>query len=82
MEWKTVESSQIAEVGYGVETQTLGIRFKPTKSQPQGSEYRYALVPPQVCADLMNAESIGKYFAEHIKAHPETYPYRKIEPEA
>lgn len=81
MEWKDVDSSQIAQVGYDAENSMLGIRFKPTKSQPEGSEYHYIGVPPQVCANMMNAESVGKYFATHIKAQSEIYPYRKIEPE-
>jgi hypothetical protein len=34
MEWTKVESTQIDEVGYEPETQTIGIRFLPSKTQP------------------------------------------------
>jgi hypothetical protein len=71
MQWTEVESSQIQCVGYEPETQTLGIKFMPTKKQlaakEDGSTYHYANVPPQLCADLINAESVGKFFGEHIK---------------
>jgi hypothetical protein len=78
MEWTKVESSQISEVGYDSDSKTLGIRF-PAKGKWPASEYHYANVSPQLCADLINAESVGKYFGEHIKNHPELYPYKKIE---
>ena len=82
MEWTKVESSQIAEVGYEPDTQTLGIAFKPTRKQAEegceGSVYHYANVPPQLCADLINAESVGKFFGEHIKSNPVKYPYVKV----
>jgi hypothetical protein len=78
MEWKTVDSSQIAEVGYDLPTETLGLRFK-AKGHAPATEYHYANVPPQLCADLINAESVGKYFGEHIKSNPTAYPYTKVE---
>jgi hypothetical protein len=77
MEWTKVESSQIAEVGYDLATETLGIRFKPGKKSP-ASEYEYKNVPPQLCADLINAESVGKFFGEHIKSNPTAFPYTKV----
>lgn len=79
MEWTAVESSQIGEVGYDAETETLGIRFKPQGKYP-ASEYHYSNVGPLLHAELLSAESVGKFFGEHIKKHPELYPYRKVMP--
>jgi hypothetical protein len=83
MEWKQVESSQIHAVGYDLDTQTLGIQFKRTSKQLENKQpmsvYHYANVPPQLCADLINAESVGKFFGEHIKSNPTKYPYQKVE---
>ena len=44
------------------------------------SEYLYANVPAKIAEELSWALSVGKFFAEHIKAHPELYPFTKIEP--
>lgn len=79
MEWTPVESSQISEVGYDAETQTLGIRFKPSGKYP-ASEYHYSFVDSDTYYALMTAESIGKYFGATIKADPVKYPYRKVMP--
>ena len=46
MNWETVDSSQINEVGYDAASKTLGIRFKPGRTSP-ASEYHYSNVPPQ-----------------------------------
>lgn len=82
MDWKAVESSQISQIGYDADTETLGIRFKPTKKQAEtnqpGSEYHYSFVEPDTYAALMTAESIGRYFGEVIKADPVKYPYVKV----
>jgi len=82
MIWQTVESSQIEQVGYDPETATLGIRFKPTKKQAEngelGSEYHYANATDDLFGKLCAAESVGSYFGQHIKAHPELYPYTKV----
>jgi hypothetical protein len=80
-----VESSQIAAVAYEPETQTLGLQFPPTKKQlaagQPGSEYHYANVSPRTHQALMAAPSIGSYFGQNIKSHPELYPYTKVETE-
>jgi hypothetical protein len=79
MNYVKVESSQIAAVGYDPETQTLGLKFPPNKRQPEGAEYHYANVSPRTHQALMAAPSIGSYFGQNIKAHPEQYPYTKVE---
>ncbi len=59
---KAVSSSNIEAVGYDDERRTLIVSFKPS-----GAIYAYDNVPPDVHADLIKAESVGKYFATHIK---------------
>ena len=77
MNWETVDSSQINEVGYDAASKTLGIRFKPGRTSP-ASEYRYANVPPMVHRAMITAESVGSYFAAEIKKRPDLYPYTKM----
>lgn len=88
MEYVNVESSQIEAIGFGdgfYGPETLGIQFPPTKKQAaagqSGSTYHYANVSPRMHQALMAAPSIGSYFGQNIKAHPEQYPYTKVEVE-
>lgn len=60
-----VVSSNIASIGYDADEQTLVVEFKG------GRLYRYADVPKETHQALMRADSVGGYFARHIKgAHP------------
>lgn len=86
MEYVKVESSQIEAIGFGdgfYGPETLGIQFPPTRKQAaagqSGSEYHYANVSPRTHQALMAAPSIGSYFGQNIKAHPEQYPFTKVE---
>ena len=88
MEYVKVESSQIEAIGFGdgfYGPETLGIKFPPTKKQAAagqpGSEYHYGNVSPRTHQALMAAPSIGSYFGQNIKAHPEQYPFTKMEAE-
>jgi hypothetical protein len=54
-----VESSNIASIGY--ENGTLAVRFK------SGATFNYAGVPVEKHKALMEAESVGSYFAREIK---------------
>lgn len=56
-----VESSQLKSVGYDPETQTMEIEFH------MNLIYQYRNVPPAIHAEMMQAESIGRYFARNIK---------------
>ena len=60
MERTPVESSNVASVGYDEETKTLEVAFK------SGSIYQYPGVEPQTHADLMAAESVGKFVNQNI----------------
>ena len=64
-----VESSMIASVGYDSAGEMLEIEFT------QGAVYLYAGVPPHVYSNMMDADSIGRYFIGVIK---ETYPCRQL----
>jgi hypothetical protein len=68
-----VQSSNIAAVGYAEVTETLFIRFKG-----KATIYAYQDVPAEVHAELMSSESIGRYYAQHIK---KAYLNEKVEPD-
>lgn len=70
MDRVTVQSSNIASVGYELSTSTLEIEFK------SGGIYQYSGVPQDIYEGLMNAESKGGYFHQNIKNGG--YPYKKI----
>lgn len=66
-----VESSQIHAIGHSTETNTLAVRFK-SKGVPT-SLYHYSNFSAEDFAAFKGAESIGKYFGQHIKSaakHP------------
>lgn len=56
-----VTSSNIKSIGYEPSTGTLEVEFKAS------TVYHYHLVPPEVHAALVVANSVGRYFNEHIK---------------
>ena len=64
-----VTSSNVATVGYDVNTMTLEVEFK------HGSVYEYFDVPEVVHQGLMTADSVGKYFNQNIK---DNYRYTKL----
>lgn len=73
-----VKSSQIAAIGYDAGTKTLEIEF-PGLAGAAGSVYQYSDVPAEVHANLMGAESPGRYFGVHIRGK---FAFKKVEPEA
>lgn len=73
-----VTSSQIAQIGYDADSETLAIRFNPNRANAEGSVYHYANVPAKVWEDLQAAESKGSFFIHNIKNDPARYPYTKI----
>ncbi len=56
-----VQSSVIASVGYDDATRVLEVKFR------SGRVYSYFDVPPHVVAELLTAESAGRYFNEQIR---------------
>ena len=61
MERQKVESSNLSEIGYDIETQILEIQFK------KGAVYQYEGVPLDVYSEFLESESIGKAFSQLIK---------------
>lgn len=61
MEMRSVESSNLDQVGYDPENDEMIIEFKG------GARYSYHGIPPEVHDALVNADSVGKYFNENIK---------------
>jgi hypothetical protein len=80
-----VESSQIAEVGFGeghYGPETLGIIFNPSKKQLAanlpGSEYHYGGVTSRTYQTIVAAPEPRLPFSE-IKSRADLYPYVKVE---
>lgn len=69
MERTPVTSSNISDIGYDEDSQTLEVGFK------NGSVYQYAGVPLSEYEGLMSAGSHGTYLAANIKGR---YPYTKL----
>lgn len=61
-----VKSNQVACIGYDTASKTLAVQF----TRGTGAVYHYPNVEPKVHADFMAAESIGKFFGQHIKPLP------------
>ena len=61
-----VESSQVKAVGYDPQTKTLAVTF----TRGAGAVYHYPGVSPELHQQFMKAESIGKFFGQHISVLP------------
>lgn len=66
----SVSSSAIQSVGYSESQKVLEVEFTA------GEVYRYSGVPLDVFDGLMNAESLGSYFHEHIR--DSGYEYKRV----
>lgn len=64
-----VSSSNIDSIGYDTDRQKLYVKFIGSGT------YEYSSVPEYVYNDLLNADSVGKYFHANIR---KTYSYQKI----
>ena len=65
-----VSSSSIASIGYSKTSKTLEIEFH------RGAVYQYYDVPQRVYASLIDAPSIGQYYAYHIR---DSYEYNMMQ---
>ena len=61
MQRTPVKSSMIVSVGYDEATHSMEVEFN------DGSIYTYSDVPVTVHAELVSAESQGKFFWSHIR---------------
>ncbi|SNT35760.1 KTSC domain-containing protein [[Luteovulum] sphaeroides subsp. megalophilum] len=69
MDRQSVASSNLAEVGYDSDLETLEVQFK------SGGIYQYFNVPAFMYERLMSADSLGRFFNAEIKGH---YPEAKV----
>jgi hypothetical protein len=69
MERQSVESSNLASIGYDSENEILEVEFN------HGGVYQYFNVPENVFKELMNADSHGIYFSANIR---NDYEYEKM----
>jgi hypothetical protein len=69
MNRQSVSSSNIASIGYDVNSQTLEVEFL------NGGVYQYFDVPQHVYEELMGAGSKGKHLASNIKGY---YRYSRV----
>lgn len=61
MERVPVESSNIASIGYNLETLTLEVEFR------HSGVYQYFGVPPDVHEGLLNSGSKGTFFSQFVR---------------
>ena len=66
----SVESSNLAAVGYDGDVQILEVRFV------KGGAYQYFGVPAYIYDGLLSASSKGSYFYQNIKRAG--YPYQRV----
>lgn len=69
MERDSVESSNIASIGYDASSETLEVEFI------NSGVYQYYNVPEHVYNGFMEAPSKGQYLHLHIK---NSYPYSRV----
>lgn len=68
MNRQSVDSSNLASIGYDAENEILEVEFK------HGGVYQYFDVPENVYEELMKADSHGVYFSANIR---NDYEYEK-----
>lgn len=72
-----VESNQVAAIGYDAANSTMAVTF----TRGPGHVYHYPDVSPELHQQFMEAESIGSFFGQHIKALPfDKFPAEVLEP--
>jgi hypothetical protein len=64
-----VDSSELRSVGYELDASVLEAEFH------SGEVYHYFDVPAQLVVELLEAESIGRYFNAHIRSK---FKFKKV----
>ena len=64
-----VDSSEFRSVGYHLPTSTLETEYQ------SGDIYRYFKVPARLVLEMLQADSIGRYFNTHIRPK---FRYKKV----
>lgn len=62
---RKVESSAIHSAGYDEDTHTLTLVFNSNDTK----EYLYPDVPKEIAEGLFKADSVGRYYHQHIKQY-------------
>lgn len=62
-----VDSSNIAALGYDLESKILTVTFK------SGDTYKYEDVPHNVALELTFADSVGSYFSKNVRDKYQTW---------
>jgi hypothetical protein len=62
MKRQTVKSKNVKSVGYNAEEKTLEVEFQ------SGGIYQYAGVQPEMYADLLAAESVGRFVSQVVRS--------------
>lgn len=62
MERQPVKSTNVKSVGYDAVEKVLEVEFK------SGGVYQYAGVQPEMYADLLAAESIGRFISQVVRS--------------
>ena len=58
--------------GYDAKTKSLIVEFH------SGEVFSYANVSPKQQSDMKAAESIGKWFAVHIRSQAKKHPFKRL----
>ena len=64
-----LDSRTLASAGYDHPSATMELEFV------EGRVYRYFVVPRSVFDALLTADSVGRFFQEHVR---DVYPYERI----
>ncbi len=81
MKMSLVISQQISHLGYDEERKALRVTFKSLTKRRDESTYEYSNVSPELYADILNAESIGRMINATVKADPKAFPCIKLSKE-
>lgn len=74
MNFISVNSSNIKEVGYSSKQHTLGVVFNAAPKVV----YCYPEVPASMVIDMIFADSVGSWFNANIRRYPDIYPYTRV----
>lgn len=77
MQMQSVDSSNLAAIGYDPETKVMRVEFLPPKGYKTGSLYQYQNVEQATFDAFRDAESKGKFLAREIKGK---FTYAQIRP--
>jgi len=70
-QWRSVQSSNLAQVAYDPDTRTMGVRFL------NGGSGEYSDVSHEQYEALVTAQSPGGYLAKNIKSNPKVHKWTR-----